>query len=332
MRVLTFHLLRCIRCGSENLSLFQKGGEEVRLEGIEAPYREFEEGAVICEDCSFYYTIGVVAPGILDASPIYFRDPGREIQVLSKWGIDTTFLRSDMPELGQRDRWLLSQIKEAMKAYETPGECWSVDELDMMPYFLRILREGGVTLDLAGGYGRCTPHLLEKAGFVVLADLSAKELEVGRNLLSILKNVDFVRLDMLNPPFRKGTFDGIWFTQAFEYVPPDKLEGFISEMSRMLKPGGVFFGNMEGQPIWRLLKAYLRLRLRGNPARLGEYIYEINGLRHYHSVPALSRSKVEKLFGKYGLTIVCRRNYKEQASYPLVYLLQRQGSCSPPHT
>jgi len=42
MRVLTFHLLRCIRCGSENLLLFQKGGEEVRLEGIEAPYRELE--------------------------------------------------------------------------------------------------------------------------------------------------------------------------------------------------------------------------------------------------------------------------------------------------
>ena len=115
-----------------------------------------------------------------------------------------------------------------------------------MPYFLRILREGRVTLDLAEGYGRCTPYLLEKAGFVVLADLSAKELEVGRDLLSNLKNVDFVRLDMLNPPLRKEIFDDIWFTQAFEYVPPDKLKGFISEVSRMLKPRGVFFGNMEG--------------------------------------------------------------------------------------
>ncbi len=216
------------------------------------------------------------------------------------------------------------QFREAMRAYESPGECWSIDELDMMPYFLRILKKGGIVLDLAGGYGRCVPSLLEKAGFVVLGDLSSRELNVGKGLLKDLKRVDFVRLDMLNPPFKEKAFEGIWFTQAFEYIPPDKLEGFIEDISRMLKPGGVFFGNIEGKPFWKLLKAYLSLKLRGYPIKLGEYLYKLkDGMLHYHSVPTLSSSRIERLFEKYDLITVCKRDYRKEGSYPLVYLLQK---------
>ncbi len=331
MRFLTLGLLKCIQCASNSLCLKLRGKEkEFRSKDVSdipvtGALEEIQEGIVVCESCFFYYTIGVQGLGILDASPAHFRDPLKEKEVLEGWGFDTSKLRLKIPRLNAREKWLLTQFKEAMKAYENPGECWSIDELEMMPYFLRILKKGGVVLDLAGGYGRCVPSLLERAGFIVLGDLSSKELNVGKELLKDLRRVDFVRLNMLNPPFKEKVFDGIWFTQAFEYVPPDKLEKFIENISRILKPGGVFFGNIERQPLWRLLKAYLSLRLKGNPAKLGEYHYKLkDGLLHYHSVPTLTRSRIERLFEKYDLVTVCKQDYHKEGSYPLVYLLQRQ--------
>jgi len=329
MRLLTLGLLKCIQCGNSNLRLrTREEGRKVRSRDVSkvtmtSALEEISEGIVVCDSCSFYYTIGVQGLGILDASPVYFRDR-EEKEVLEGWGFSTSNLSLKIPQLSARDRWLLMQFREAMRAYESPGECWSIDELDMMHYFLRILKKGGAVLDLAGGYGRCVPSLLEKAGFVVLGDLSSRELNVGKELLKNLKRVDFVRLDMLNPPFKEKAFEGIWFTQAFEYIPPDKLEGFIEDISRMLKPGGIFFGNIEGQPLWKLLKAYLSLKLRGYPIKLGEYLYKLkDGILHYHSVPTTSSSKIERLFEKYDLITVCKRDYRKEGSYPLVYLLQK---------
>ena len=330
MKLLTLGLLKCIQCGSSDLCLkTREGSREVRSKDVSrvtiaSAFEEISQGVVVCENCSFYYTIGIQGFGILDASPAYFRDRREEKGVIEGWGFSTSNLRLKIPQLSARDKWLLMQFKKAMSAYESPGECWGIDELDMMPYFLRILKKGGVVLDLAGGYGRCVPSLLEKAGFIVLGDLSSKELNVGKELLKNVKRVDFVRLDMLNPPFKEKTFEGIWFTQAFEYVPPDKLEGFIEEISKMLKPGGIFFGNIEKQPLWKLLKAYLSLRLRGYPIKLGEYLYKLkDGMLHYHSVPTLSSFKIERLFEKYDLVTVCKRDYRKEGSYPLVYLLQK---------
>ncbi len=330
MRLLTLGLLKCVQCGGTDLLLrIREKRREVRSEDVSkatitSALEEIPEGIVVCESCSFYYTIGVQGLGILDASPVYFRDPKEEKGILEGWGFNTSNLRLNVPQLSARDKWLLMQFREAMRAYESPGECWSIDELEMMPYFLRILKKEGIVLDLAGGYGRCVPSLLEKAGFVVLGDLSSKELNIGKELLKDLKRVDLVRLDVLSPPFKEKAFEGIWFTQAFEYIPPDKLEKFIEDISRMLKPGGVFFGNIERQPLWKLLKAYLSLKLRGYPIKLGEYLYKLkDGMLHYHSVPALSSSKIEKLFERHDLITVCKRDYSKEGSYPLVYLLQK---------
>jgi hypothetical protein len=40
-------------------------------------------------------------------------------------------------------------------------------------------------------------------------------------------------MDMLHPPFRDGVVDGVWFAQAFEYVPPDKREIFLKALGRI---------------------------------------------------------------------------------------------------
>lgn len=309
MKEQTLRLLKCIQCGSPKLdmSVFQATSKSI-------------EKAVITCNCGFYYLIGHRIEGVLEALPPYFRNLSSESMFLEKKGF-TLNLREW--RLSIRDRWLIEQFKETMKAYEEPGETWSIDELEMMPLFLRLLRRDGIVLDLAGGYGRCTPHLLEKAKFAVIGDLSIDELRLAKENLEELA-IDFVQLDMFNLPFRDEVFDGIWITQAFEYVPPDKLKGFIESLASALKPHGVIFCNVERKPLATLLSSYIKFKLRGKPIRFGEHPYKLkSGLLHYHSTPSYSAKKLEKIFEDNDLSIVCKRDYSKQGSYPLVYLLQK---------
>ncbi|MEM2463961.1 MAG: class I SAM-dependent methyltransferase [Candidatus Bathyarchaeia archaeon] len=104
-----------------------------------------------------------------------------------------------------------------------------------------------LVLDLAGGYGRVTPHLMDNNNTVVLADLSIHSLHLAKESLPNV-NMHIVRVDMLHLPFTDGVFDAVWFTQAFEYVPPDKREGFLQDLRRILKGGGIAFLNVAKVP------------------------------------------------------------------------------------
>ena len=50
---------------------------------------------------------------------------------------------------------------------------------------------------------------------------------------------------MFDLPFSKDMFDGIWFSQAFEYVPPDRRERFLASLRQFLKPQGILYMSVE---------------------------------------------------------------------------------------
>jgi len=311
MKKQTLRLLKCIQCGSSRL--------EVNV--FKSSDQSIQKGIITCK-CGFYYLIGRKIEGILEALPPYFRDLNSERSFLENQGF-TSKLNLREWQLDKRNVWLVEQFKEAMKAYEKPGEAWSVDELEMMPLFLRLLKRDGIVLDLAGGYGRCTPYFLEKARLAVIGDLSIDELKVAKENLENL-SIDFIQLDMFNLPFKDEAFDGIWITQAFEYVPPDKLDRFIEALSSVLKSQGVIFCNIEKKPFITLLSSYIKFKLKGAPIKFGEHPYTLRGgLLHYHSTPSYSVKKLERIFEDNYLSIVCKRDYSVQGSYPLVYLLQK---------
>ena len=230
-----------------------------------------------------------------------------------------------MPLTSSRRRFLLKMIKEAMIPYEHPGEEWSLDEKEFLPLFMKILRPNSLILDLAGGYGRVTPHLVADGNRVVLADLSTHSLRLAK--MTLKGNVNLVRLDMLNLPFRENTFNGIWFTQAFEYVPPDLRENFLRSIRRIMRKGGVFFINVARVPnecsIFSYLKNYLYWKMiKRQPVKLGDFIYKLSLEHyrgwHYHSVVFTKR--IEKTFRKTGFEILKFRDYGRKGY--LTYLLQ----------
>jgi SAM-dependent methyltransferase len=79
-----------------------------------------------------------------------------------------------------RKEFQAKMFEEALKAYECPGGEWSEDEKEFLPIFTRLVGFNNLVLDLAGGYGRVTPYLMQDDNIVVLGDLSPQSLKLAK--------------------------------------------------------------------------------------------------------------------------------------------------------
>lgn len=104
------------------------------------------------------------------------------------------------------------------------------------------VRAGNRVLDIAGGTGDLTSQfssLVGSQGEVVLADINASMLKVGRDKLldkGISGNVRFVQANAEKLPFPSNYFDVV--TIAFGLRNVTRKEEALRSMFRVLKPGG----------------------------------------------------------------------------------------------
>lgn len=104
------------------------------------------------------------------------------------------------------------------------------------------VRPGHRVLDLAGGTGDLTKEfskLVGPEGKVVLADINASMLEVGRTKLTnqgYVGNIDYVQANAERLPFASNQFDLVTIAFGLRNVT-DKHQA-LNDMARILKPGG----------------------------------------------------------------------------------------------
>lgn len=104
------------------------------------------------------------------------------------------------------------------------------------------VRKGNKVLDIAGGTGDLTRQFVKRvgeSGKVVLADINASMLNVGRDKLidaGIGHEVEYVQANAEALPFDDNTFDCI--TIAFGLRNVTDKEKALRSMARVLKPGG----------------------------------------------------------------------------------------------
>ena len=104
------------------------------------------------------------------------------------------------------------------------------------------VRPGQTVLDLAGGSGDLARLLCQKvgpSGHVVLADINAAMLAVGRNRLldeGLLNNVNYAQVNAQCLPFVDNQFDCI--TMAFGLRNVTDKSAALASMFRVCKPGG----------------------------------------------------------------------------------------------
>jgi demethylmenaquinone methyltransferase/2-methoxy-6-polyprenyl-1,4-benzoquinol methylase len=107
---------------------------------------------------------------------------------------------------------------------------------------LSHVRAGQSVLDLAGGSGDLTRLLsrhLQDSGQLILADINASMLSVGRDRLlneGIFKNIHYVQANAQSLPFADNTFHCI--TMAFGLRNVTDKAAALRSMFRVCKPGG----------------------------------------------------------------------------------------------
>ncbi|WP_373101006.1 MULTISPECIES: bifunctional demethylmenaquinone methyltransferase/2-methoxy-6-polyprenyl-1,4-benzoquinol methylase UbiE [Pasteurellaceae] len=104
------------------------------------------------------------------------------------------------------------------------------------------VRKGHKVLDLAGGTGDFSAkfsRLVGESGEVILADINASMLQVGREKLrnlGVVGNINYVQANAEQLPFPDNTFDCVIISFGLRNVT-DK-EKALRSMFRVLKPGG----------------------------------------------------------------------------------------------
>lgn len=104
------------------------------------------------------------------------------------------------------------------------------------------IRRGSKVLDIAGGTGDLAlkfSHLVGNTGQVVLADINASMLNVGRDRLideGVTGNIHYVQANAECLPFPDNSFDCI--TIAFGLRNVTDKDAALHSMFRVLKPGG----------------------------------------------------------------------------------------------
>jgi demethylmenaquinone methyltransferase/2-methoxy-6-polyprenyl-1,4-benzoquinol methylase len=126
------------------------------------------------------------------------------------------------------------------------------------------LRPGGRALDVAGGTGDLTAGMAAQVGrdgFVVLSDINASMLSIGRDRLldrGLRRNVAFVIANAECLPFRAGSFDCV--TIAFGLRNVTDKPAALASMASMLRPGGrllvLEFSQPAAQSLRRLYDLY----------------------------------------------------------------------------
>jgi SAM-dependent methyltransferase len=112
-------------------------------------------------------------------------------------------------------------------------------------------------LDFGCGYGRSARVLLQAGVHFWGVDISAAEIEKGREQFAVL-GLDPKRLAVLDPdgraPFADASFDVVFTQQVFEHVA--ELDVAVAEIARLLAPGGVSFHSWPGK--WCFVEPHLR--------------------------------------------------------------------------
>jgi len=179
------------------------------------------------------------------------------------------------------------EVESKGYAEEIIGEFENQAEEEYFRYIVDKTEPKAVILDLACGDGRHTLRFAERVGEVVGLDLSHNNLVKAKKKCLVKDNVTFADGSMFQLPFPPNTFDGIWISQAFEYVPPDKRRTLLTSLNNVLKNSGILYMSVETwrypsflaslRQFWRDFKLFCYWKfIKRKPLLWGEYLYHLS--------------------------------------------------------
>lgn len=129
------------------------------------------------------------------------------------------------------------------EAYDDPIALLRSENKVKLPWIIERLQDhkieaGSKVLDVGCGAGFATNLLATKGHHVTGIDLAEGALEEAKKR-DTTKSVEYIKADALKLPFEDQTFDAVLCLDFLEHVEEPKK--VIQEISRVLKPKGIFF-------------------------------------------------------------------------------------------
>jgi ubiquinone/menaquinone biosynthesis C-methylase UbiE len=114
-------------------------------------------------------------------------------------------------------------------------------EHELLPWGLAGLDLGDDVLEIGPGFGATTRVLARRACSLTVLELSESYCKRLRQTLD--DDVEIVQADATDMPFADGRFSGVVCFTMLHHVPSRELQDrLLSEVSRVLRAGGVFAG------------------------------------------------------------------------------------------
>ena len=155
--------------------------------------------------------------------------------------------------------------------WSTGGEEWNESaewKASLIEHVLRpSIAAGGVVLEIGPGAGRWTEHLRERADRLVLVEATDEVLELTRRRYVDDPAVSFVRTGGSDVPgVSDSSVDAVWSFDVFVHLAPLDTAGYLTEVARVLRPGGIATIHHSGGRNPRGWRAPMTARLFANLA------------------------------------------------------------------
>jgi SAM-dependent methyltransferase len=136
-----------------------------------------------------------------------------------------------------RDRWDHWDWARAGEEWTASPE-WKQSLIDDV--LLRLIPDRAVVLEIGPGAGRWSRALLPRAERLILADLSARPLELCRAEFAGSANVEYVLSSGSDlPGVADACVDALWSFDVFVHIAPADQDGYLRAIARVLAPGAL---------------------------------------------------------------------------------------------
>jgi SAM-dependent methyltransferase len=136
-----------------------------------------------------------------------------------------------------RDQWT-SWDWSSLGEEWNESEDWKQGLIDDV--LLATIPGGGTVVEIGAGGGRWSEVLVERAERTILVDVTPAVLELCRERLGERSDVEY-RLSSGSdlPGVEDRSVDAIWSFDVFVHVAPVDQAGYVDEIARVLRPGGI---------------------------------------------------------------------------------------------